>query len=773
MDDFTIIGKRIPRIEGREKAIGQAQYADDLALPAMLYGKILRSPFPHARILGIDISRAARLPGVKAVITAEDTPKVKYGILLADQLALATERVRCIGDEVAAVSAVDEDTALEALELVRVDYEELPAVFEPDEALKPEAPVLHPQGPREGVMKAHTTGNIAIKYSFGYGDVEQAFGKADYIQEDEFTTQPVQHCPLEPHACLVDIDASGRLAIWSPIQNIFMVRSQLAAALRMPEHKIRIIQPHVGGAFGCKFNLHALYPISALLAIKSGRPVKIAYSREEVFTIGRLRHPTKIRLKTAVKADGTILARQSRVIVDNGAYSDEGPGVLRGACMSAHALYNYGAEKVEGLLVYTNNPYGSAFRGYGNPQGAFAVESQMDMIAERLGMDPAALRLKNVRKAGDVTGYGRHIRSCGIRECIQAATQPTPSETERKEAIDNAGGQDKSADGSAGMACLAHSSGARVYYDYDGSTALVGINNDGTVTLTTGEGNLGQGTTTIFAQIVAEVLGVPIEDIVVSPADTQTTPYVMGSFADRLTVVGGNAVRLAADHARGQLLEAAAEMLEASVQDLQIRDRRISVKGYPQKAVSIADAAKARLFRKGGAPVEGVGHFDSPTQLPDPQTCFGDASATFLYGTQMAKVRVDTETGQMEVVEIVAAHDGGRILNPMNAEGQIEGSLAQGLGYAFSEELAWERGSTLNPRFRDYGLLTALDIPPAKTVFVAAYDPVGPLGAKGLAEPGLVPTAPAIANALYHALGVRIKKLPITPETVLRALGKL
>ncbi|MBI3076069.1 MAG: xanthine dehydrogenase family protein, partial [Deltaproteobacteria bacterium] len=750
-------GARVPRVDGKEKVTGAAAYAADIALPRALVGKVLRSPYPHARLLHIDTSKARRVPGVKAVITAEDTPKIPHGLFVKDTYPLALERVRYVGDEVAAVAAASEEAASEALELIEVEYEELPAVFDPLEAMAPGAPQLHADRP----------GNIAYQLSVERGDVEAGFQQAAHVIEERFTTHATYHAYLEPIASVVSYGHTGKLTVWASAQEPFMTQAELAEALHLPPSDIHFIQPHVGGAFGGKtMDDNHLY-ISCLLALKTRAAVKLVNTREDEFVASRPRVPTVIDLKVGFAGDGAIVAKEARVVSDNGAYTSRTPVIMRTTCIRADSLYRLQNLRTHGYLVYTNKIPTGSMRGFGNPQMHFALESVMDMAARELGMDPLALRLRNATQAGDVTVHGWRVASCGLSECLErtaaevgwrgARPAPGASGTKRR---------------GVGLACATHVSGRRHFGNYDGSSALVKVNEDGRVVVLSGEGDVGQGSRTIFAQIAAEELGVPYEDVDVTMADTESTPFGMGSHASKVTFVGGNAVRVAAADARRQLLEITARLFEARAEDLAIQDGRIFHRELPQRALTVAEAAKAHIYRQGGEPVIGKGAWDPPSELHD-KTFYGNISGAYPFGACAAEVEVDVESGEVKVLRIVSAADVGRAINPMLAEGQIEGGVIQGLGYALCEEIRNEEGRVLNPNFSDYRIMACEDIPvEVKAILVEPVDPYGPFGAKGLGELVVAPVAPAVANAVAHAVGARITSLPITAEKLFTALRR-
>jgi len=754
MDDFRFIGKRIPVIDAAEKVTGEAKYTADLKFPRMLYGKILRSPHPHAKILNIDTSRAQKIPGVKAVVTAEQTPKKKVGTFVADQCFMAVDKVRYIGEEVAAVAAIDEETAEEARDLIQVDYEVLPAVFDMEKAILPGAPRIHEEA----------ANNIAVHLDIHRGDVSAGFKESDYIFEERFTTPAVHQGYMEPMASIASFDIHGRLTLWAPVQHPYLSRAHLAKALAMPVSAIRVIQPKVGGGFGGKSTEHGSLAICCILAKETRNPVKIVLTREEEFIAGRPRVATVIYLKMGVKKDGTIMAKEAKIFSDNGAYSGKAPSVMTTTTIRPDALYKYKNIKAEANLVYTNKVPSGGYRGFGNPQMAFAVESLLDTIAHRLQLDPLEIRLKNAVEAGMTTVHGWKIQSCGYRECITKAAAAADWKKVK--------GEKSSARIGIGMAGVSDVSGNR-HFGYDGSNILVKITEDGHVRIISGEGDIGQGAPTILAQIAAEELGVPLKDIDVSEADTDSTLFGMGSFANRLTTLAGNAAKLAAADAKGQLFVIASQVLEANPADLSSADGKIFVQGTPEKSLTIAEVVQAGLLKMGKIGhinILGRGSFDPYSEVGDPKTKYGNLACTYQFGAHVAVVKVCEETGHVQLLDYVAAHDVGRAINMLTLEGQIEGGVTQAIGFTLWEEMLFQDGRVLNPNFMDFKLPLALDLPPIKVIIVEPGDPMGPFGAKGVGQTCSVPGAPAIANAIFDAVGIRITDLPITPEKILKAL---
>jgi 4-hydroxybenzoyl-CoA reductase subunit alpha len=755
MEDYSVISKRIPSIDAKVKATGEAKFTVDIQLPGMLYGKILRSPYPHARILRIDAEKAKRVQGIRAVITGDDVPKVKFGVFThlpqsLDQYGLAIDKVRYIGEEVAAVAAVDEWTAEEALELISVEYEELPAVFDPEEAMKPCAPLIHENMER----------NINRAVRFQFGDVDQGFKEAYYVREDRFVTQPVNHCALEVHASIAQWDQTGKITLWSSTQNPFKTAEILSYVLGTPLNKTHVIKPFVGGGFGGKVD--GLFPIdlcAVLLSKKTGRPVKIVNTREEEFIATRRRHPFIITLKTGVKKDGTLLAIDCKVIADGGAYSSWWPAIGRPG-VQLFMQYRLPNIRYEGCRVYTNKSVSGPMRGFTNLQTRFAADSQLDIIAEELGIDPVEIRLKNAHHPGDVMPNKGRITSCALIECIQKASESEGWKERRAKMPKNHG---------MGIGCWAYVSAAR-WLAYDSTAAIIKVFEDGTATLITGASDIGQGSNTTLAQIMAEELGIGLDDITVVSGDTEITPLDLGTFASRVTFISGNAVKAAAKDVKEQLFEFAAEQLEANMSDLVCKARRIYVKGSPEKGMTFSQVVKGCLYSKQERHILGRGNYNPDTVMFDPVTYEGNPTPAYSFGAHIAQVEVDQETGQVRVLRIGGANDCGTPINPMQVEGQLEGAISGALGQVLYEDLITERGLVMNPSFLEYKIPTTLEMPEIKNVIVDNSDPEGPFGAKGVGEGCQISCAPAISNAIYHAVGVRIKELPITPEKILERL---
>jgi CO/xanthine dehydrogenase Mo-binding subunit len=749
---YSVIGKRVRKYDSLEKVTGRAQFLLDLKLPGMLYGKILRSRYPHAKILSIDTSRADALEGVYAVITAKDTPRIKFGFM-KDNLPLKDAVVRSVRDEIAAVAAVDEETAARAIDLIEVEYEKLPAYFDPFEAMA------------SGTVQLHESaeGNVAkIPFSFKAGEPEAIFKRKDVvIVENSFKVHFMTHTALGTMGALASCDANGDLTVWANTQAPFMYQRELAEALGIPGEKVRVIQPFIGGAFGRGMDLYPVDVITALLSLKTGRPVKIQFSREEDLSFSPTRQPALIKIKTAADETGKLLARKVEAFLDIGAYVSWGAFDARVMMATTSGQYRVDNVQFDAWPVYTNNPSSGTMRGAGNPQINFAIESQMDILAEKLGIDPVELRLRNVNHPGDVTSQGMRITTCAMEETIKLAAKK----------IGWKGAHHECKHRGIGFSTLFHVAGGARVYRSDGCGAILKIDDFGKVTILSGASEIGTGSDTSITQIVAEELGVPLSKVELINKDTSLKPWDVGIHASRATFVGGNAALAAARDAKMQLLRLAGEELGEDPADLEISDGEIATQDG-KKRVDYARVLRRAHFRQAGSIIMASAFFDPQTEMADPDTMRGNISMTYAFGTQAALVEVDEDTGKVKVLKIVAVHDAGRILNPNGAEGQIEGGVVMSLGYSLMERLLLEEGVVVNPSFADYKLVTSLEVPEIEVEFVGSPDPAGPFGAKGLGEHGCIPTAAAIANAISDAVGVRLFELPATPDRVLQGILK-
>ncbi len=780
MNRSSIIGQRVPKLDAPDKATGRATYGHDVRLPGMLHGSILYSRYPHARVLRVDASRAERLPGVKCVLTAVDNdvtgmaPHARFGYG-KDSTPFKGDVVRSLQDEVAGVVAVDEETAAEAISLIGVEYEPMPALFTPAEALAEGAPLIHPD---RGT-------NLFKRYDYSHGDLAVGEDASDVIVETSYRLPYVTHACMETSVVVARFDHRDHLTLWSTTQIPFLLQRDLSDALGIPGSQIRIIQTSIGGAFGRGLDIYPYEPIAALMARKAGRPVRVSFSRHEEFMASPARQPAEVTVRAGVREDGRITFRDVSILLDIGAYVSWGSVTPLVMMETTASLYRVPHVRFQADCVYTNNPITGAMRGYGNPQSTFFIETVMDRLAEALDMDPVEFRIRNANRPNSETPQGLVITSCGMKECLEAVaasadrtaiSERSPVASRRSPAttpqlpIPN-----PHLKRGIGFATTLNVGGGARIYRSDGCGAMVKVDDFGHVTLVTGSTEIGQGSETVLAQIVAEVLGVRVEDVAVVNSDTDVKPWDVGVHASRTTFIAGNAAHLAAMDARTQIFETASELLGVEPEELVAKDGTVTVKGGTRadgRGVPLGKIVRHRHFREGGQVVIGDGWYDPPTKLVDKDTYKGNISAAYGFGAQMAEVEVDTETGEVRVIRLACANDVGRAINPMAVEGQIEGGAQMGLGYALTEELLVKEGKVLNPDFLDYRLFTAADMPEIETIIVETDDPGGPFGAKGVGEMGGTPTAAAIANAIYDAVGLRLTEVPMTPERVLAALER-
>lgn len=757
-----IIGKPILRVDAPLKVTGKAYYVDDLKLPGMLYGKALRSHLPHALIKEIDVSEAYKIPEVKAVVTGSEF-RYRHGLLIRDEPFLAQGRVRYVGEAVAAVAATTEEAAERGVELIRAAYEPLPPVFDPLQAIQPGAFLIHeelPSYPRSEVCQPIPDSNICSHFKLRKGDVEKAFKEADYVLENTYTTSFNQHCALEPHAAIALFDQSGKVTVWTGNDGPHRCRREIALSMSIPFSNVRIISTFQGGGFGSKGGLRAEAIAVALASKVRNRPVKVTYTREEVFTSTLLRHPVSIRSKVGVMKDGKIIAKKVELFWNTGAYGEKGPWVCRNASMSSSGPYNIPNVWIDGYCIYTNNPIAGPMRGFGVPQVAFAYESQMDEIAHQLNIDPLELRLKNALQKNDETAWGEKIVSIGLKECLRKAAEglkwgePTRDRNRGK-----------------GIACM-----QKFTTTLQGVTsAIVKYNHDGSLDLLTSSVEIGQGVMTVLSQFASEELNVPIERIRVSSPDTDYTPFDASTTGSRSTYHMGNAVILACRDIMKQAVSMGSELLNLPKKELKFKDGKVvSRKGHEISVIELIN----RYYdgaRGGGGDLLGRATFytKSGTGL-DLETGRGKRPAAFwMYGAQAVEVEVDPETGKVNILRFCTAHDVGKVINPLNCEQQMQGALAMGIGFALFEKVDIEEGQILNPSLESYKIPTACDLPQDVSIFfVEEPHPEGPYGAKGLAEPAAAPTAAAIGNAIFDATGIRIREVPLTAEKIQMALEK-
>lgn len=742
--NFRVLGKNHVRVDALDKVTGHATYAGDVYLPEMLMCKVLTSTRSHARIVSIDTSEAEALPGVWGVITGKDFPDVFFGSgALRDRRVMARDEVFYVGEPVAAVAADDEVTAVEALSLIKVEYEDLDTVVDPMSAILQDSTEVHPDLPEFEGYGFALGGNNCTMLDAGRGDVDAAFAEADHIIEETYHTQPINQGFLEPMACVANVEANGRLTVWASTQGPYQVRQQLASVLEMPIGNIKIVAMEMGGGFGAKLRL-ALEAFPALLAMKTHRPVKLVNTREETFTLNGPRLETNIYLKTGVASDGRITAREGRSVFDVGAYLGAGPNSGVGHGLGAYDIPNF---RLRSYGVYTNKLYVGSYRASGVADMTFAVESHMDVIAHRLGLDPLEFRRRNALKEGDVSVSGARIPRHGLNEVMDALQEKMS-------------GSGNGADSGHDDGRMARGVGIAVGEWRSGSgpsTASISVNEDGTVGLLTGSVDI-SGSDTSLAQIAAEVLGLEMEQVIVAKRDTDLAPFTGPSGGSRIVYSQGKAVQMAAEDARDKLFALAADRLGVQADALECEGGAVYVMDNPPQSIGLGQLARMSLSSRGG-PIVGTASLSSMPYNP-------------VFNAQGAEVLVDRETGQVRVTRFVQAQDVGLAVNPMGVEGQLEGGAVQGIGRALSEEIQIDpdTGRVRNPSLATYLMPLAIDMPEIENVLVEVPSEDGPFGLRAVAEPpGFGPPA-AIANAIYDAVGVRIRTLPLSPERVLAAI---
>jgi 4-hydroxybenzoyl-CoA reductase subunit alpha len=761
---FRVIGVPRRRVDGRAKVTGQTRFADDILLPRMAHGKLLRSPHPHARIRKIDVSRALAHPGVYLVLTGKDLP-IHYGILPVsqDEQALCVDHVRHVGDPVAAVVAREELTALEALDLIEVDYEILPTISDPEEALATPEPRIHEYGEE---------GNIHKCVALEFGNVEQGFAEAEEIFEDTFFYQGSTHLPIEQHAAVAIKDADGKLTIWSSTQTPHYLHRALAKVLEMPPAHIRVIATPNGGGFGGKSDPFHHEIVVAKAALQLDRPVKICLTREEVFYCHRGRHPVLMKFKTGVKKDGTITGVHLQTLIDGGAYGSYGVASTYYAGALQTTTYHVPRYRYEGCRTFTNKPPCGPKRGHGTPQPRFGQEVQLDKIAEKLRLDPAELRLRIVEAPNTVTANFLRLGTVNLTECIRRVVKASDWRSKFRKLPEGRG---------VGMACSAYLTGAGlpIYWNkMPHSGVQLKFDRGGGVSIFCGATEIGQGSDDVLAGIVAEVLGIDPFDIRLFTGDTDLGPVDLGSYSSRVTLMAGNAALQAAERGKALLAEAVARKFEVPKERLCFADKRVFDSAAPDQGVSFAEAICLAEVRFGT-----IGTVGSYTPPSSPALYKGGGvgpSPTYSYSAAVVEVEVNSVTGWVHVPKVWIAHDIGRALNPTLVRGQVEGSVYMGLGEALMEEQEFRRlPKRLShalvhkfPSMLEYKSPTSLDMPEVVTELVEDPDPRGPFGAKEVGQGPLLPIMPAVANAVYDAVGVRIDEVPITPEKVMKALAE-
>jgi CO/xanthine dehydrogenase Mo-binding subunit len=768
--ELADIGKTFRRLDYETKVTGRAQYLVDLQVPGMCHGRILRSPLPHARIGKIDTAKALKVGGVLAVITRDDILRDQgiepyYGPVFKDQTIVAVEKVRHVGDPVAAVAALTVDAADDALRSIDVEYEELPAVLSVEDALKQNPVLVHDSVriPDSGFadlaeLKPIDGTNICTHFKLDRGDVQQGFAVADHIFEHTFTLPATQHSFLETHACIAAAEPGGRITVWATTQNPFVVRTQLANIFKVPVAKVRVVVPYLGGGYGGKV-YPKVEPITVALALKAGRPVRMVLSREEVFyTITK--HAASIRMKTGVKNDGTLVARECEIHLDTGAYAEIGPRVAKKSGYTAAGPYKIPNLKIDSYSIYTNKPPAGAFRGFGVSQSAWAVESQMDIIAAALKIDPLELRKKNGYDEGDKFVTEETLRAVGLKECLDEVAKSIGWDSDNFKSSKVQGSKEETMRRGKGLACM-----IKATITPSISCAVVKLNEDASLSIYAGTVEMGQGSETTLAQIAGKELGIPLSKIQVLGVDTDVVPYDLTTSSSRSTFHMGKAVQMAAQHIQQQLKQIVSTEYGVPEEQISFADGRIRL---PESTLNYADVMFKRFGMQGGTLI-GEGQLKTSVKNE-----FGEksTSAFWFLAAGAAEVEVDTETGKIKLLKYATAVDVGKAISPLGCRQQITGAAITGIGQALFEEIAYDNGQLINPNLVDYVLPSLGDMPPViDPIAVEVPDKNGPFGAKGIGESALIPVAPAIANAIYDACGVRIKDLPIKAEKIYLALA--
>ena len=781
---MSLLGKDSVRPNVAAKATGKTRYIHDLSRPGMLYGAVVHSEHAHARILSIDTSAAERIPGVRAVITADNTPEVRIGFL-RDNFALKGGKVRQFRDEVAAVAAIDPDIAARAAAAVVVEYEPLPGVFDPIEALREDAPLVHEVDPRGRPLSGN---RLPLTFRHISGDLDAARAASAFTVSGDFSTPLIQQSCMGTAGAIAEFDDSMNLRIWAKTQIPFLAQKDFNSALAqmgLAGRNARVTVPALGGGFGTGLDTHCYEYIAILLAWKTGRPVKVLYDRDQEFAYLSPRQSSRVHIEQVCDGDGRLTFRKLHVVQDNGAYASWGATYPSVMLLPATSLYRVPAVHFDCDLVYTNNTYCQAMRGYGNPELTWALESNLDELAEAAGIDAAELRLLNCNEPGETTPMALKITTCGLRECLESTRRRLDWKDKRGQGVARG----------VGMASLIHVGGSGRIYKSDASGIILRLDDFGNLYVYSGGVEMGQGLHSSLQIVGSDAVGIPPERIFINQTDTATCPWDVGTHASRGAFTACNAMLMAADKLRARIFEAAEQLYAGQVERnlrkteltepsdwrgaigpgaFELRDGFVFLKDRtePWLRVDLGRLVRAAHFRDGGGEMFTVEAFyDPPSELPDWTRGIGNMSACYSYATQGAEVEVDTETGDVRILKLVAVTDVGKVINQQTLRGQTYGALAQGVGYALYEQVQTRGGRILNPNFTDYKIPTAVEMDfPIELEFIETDEPTGPYGVKGVGEPGLTPTAPAIANAIYDAIGVRIRDLPITPEKVLAAL---
>ncbi|MBU2497616.1 MAG: xanthine dehydrogenase family protein molybdopterin-binding subunit [Proteobacteria bacterium] len=778
MSDFSLIGKSAIRPDAFDKVTGRAKFASEegLGLPGMLFGKILFSPVAHAKILSIDTSEAEQVSGVKVILTGKDAPSHRAGLFIDDRHILCHERVRFIGDAVAAVAAESSEAALKALGLIRVRYEELPALFSAEEAIREDCPVvLHPDLPHydrsiyDYLGEDLPSRNAHTHHKIRRGDVQEGFRNADLIIENRFSNDRITHCQLEPYNAVAYPESDGSVTLWTSGRPYYTQRP-ICRAFNLPPSKLRVKTRYIGGMFGKQARPERF---AVLLALKTGKPTKLVYSREECFFDGLNRLPMVVYLKDGVRDDGVLLAREMRVIVNTGGYAENAPLIIRNASFHA-SQYRIPNFKWDAYGVYTNEPPSGAMRGFGSAECLWATEQQMEIIAHELGLESLEVRKRNTVDEGDEDVRGEIVHSVGAKQCLEKVAEWI----RWGEPCESSHGSLRRGKGLA--------LGNKYTMADSASSVVVKVHSDGTIEVRHGTDECGQGCNTVLAQIAGEEFGLSFDDVKIVWGDTGIVPYDFGAVSSRSTLYVGNALLLACRDAKRQLFELASERLGVTPQELDVRDKEIFIRNSPEKKLAVSDlflgrhpeargAVRPATCLPEGGEILGKATFWGHPSEEDPETGQGKRlTISYCYGAQAAEVEIDTETGIVKVLRFCSAFDVGRAINPKLCEVQMEGGAGMGIGSALYEGFVFSRkGQILNPNFTDYRIPSSMEVPSGpnmKSIIVEAPHSEGPFGAKGMGEAPMNPAAPAIANAIFNAIGIRLKDLPMTPERVLNAI---
>lgn len=759
-ENYRVVGSRRPYVDAKEKVTGRARYVTDVHLPGMLVGRALRSPHPHARILNIDTTEARKVPGVKVVLTGAEVEQNKWGPVTKDEYLLARDKVRFVGDEVAAVVAVDEDACAEALERIRVDYEPLPAILSLHDAMKEGAPQIHDEFAR----------NVNHHFEIPRGDVDAVFAKADFVFEDEYETDLHYQGYMEPMGGVSVWDHQGNVTIYAGIQTATWSRRDYAHALNVPAERVRIVQPLFGGGFGAKLS-QPVHPLGALMARYARQPVRLVLSREEDFQCGLPRLPMYFKLRTAWSRDGKFLGKDVYIIADQGAYASYGAPIALTAMYRIDILYQVANVRSVCDLVYTNKVPTGCFRGFGNAQMHFAQETHFDQVAHELGIDPVELRHKNLAVPDYVNPHGWKVNSCEVAACLDKAVAQSSFQKKREEfAKTNASGDIKRG---IGAAVCVHVSGNRSFIkEFEGAAVLLRLNDQGHLYIYSNEPDMGQGIRTVTSMCAAEILGLdPEYDIAVPDPDTNVVPFGLGCFASRGTYLVSGATKNAALDMKKKLLETASTMMDLPPEKLTLKEGAVVSVDDESVRKTFAEVSWQYICDHSGQMMQGLGHFTPPdVHYPDAKK-YGNISGGYAYGCHIAEVEVNVRTGQVRVPAIWAVHDVGQAINELSVEGQIDGGVTQGYGWALMEKLHYGAdGKLRNPSFLDYQIPTAGDVPKITSSVVNSFEWTTGFGAKSIGEASLIAIVPAIGNAIYNATGVRLKEVPMTAEKVLQAL---